>query len=58
MENKYAILTVKDLKIRQFEHRDDYMTAVNTLIGNGTEFVTFKYNHGAKTWTMPETVMM
>ena len=53
---KYAILIIGTLKLKKFEFKDDYKIAVNSLLQQGKDFVTFKYNHSIEAYVMPEQV--
>lgn len=50
----YAIITLDDLKVRTFDNRDDWQTAIEALTKNGKTFIPLKYHHGAATYQQPE----
>ena len=48
-----VILTHK-IKVLEFEHKDDFVTARQTLATKGTRFIPLKFHVGAQTWLQPE----
>lgn len=52
----FAILMLSDLTVRYFDHKDDWMTAIETMTRNNNQnrFIALKYHHGAQCYTVPE----
>lgn len=44
----YAIITSADLKVRFFDNKDDWKTAVDQLTARNLQYLAFKYHHGAE----------
>ena len=55
MMQRFALIILTDeIKIKTFEHKDDFITARQTLVAKKTKFVPLKWHDGAGIWTQPE----
>lgn len=54
--NKFAlVILTKDIKVKKFEHKDDFDTARQTLITKEVHYVPLKWHAGVGIWVKPET---
>ena len=54
---RFALIVLTDkIKVRQFEFRDDFDTARQTLVASGVQVIPLKWHHGTKTWTQPKVL--
>ena len=53
--NKYALIILSDtIKVKQFEHEDDFVTARQSLSTAEKRFIPLKWHDGIKGWVAPE----
>jgi hypothetical protein len=54
---RFALIVLTDtIKVREFEYKEDWVTARQTLATNGIKFISLKYYEGARLWIMLEQV--
>lgn len=52
---RFALVVLTDqIKVRQFEHKDDFDTARQTLVTSNAAFIPLKWHSGTEMWTQPE----
>lgn len=52
---RFALIVLTDqIKVRQFEHKDDFDTARQILVTSGTRIIPLKWHSGTETWTQPK----
>jgi len=56
---RFALIILTDvIKIREFEHKDDWITARQALATAGKSFIPLKWHEGAGRWVQQEVVEM
>jgi hypothetical protein len=52
---KYALIILTDkITVREFEFKDDFDTARQTVVSAGKKCIPLKWHHSAKIWLQPE----
>lgn len=52
---KFALIILTDeIKVRQFEFKDDFDTARQTIVIKGIKCIPLKWHEGAGVWMQPE----
>jgi len=55
--NRFALVVLTDtIKVREFEHAEDWVTARQTLATKEIKFISLKFHEGVGMWVMPEQV--
>ncbi len=53
--NGFALVVLTDqIKVRQFEHKDDFDMARQTLVASEIKFIPLKWVKGTEVWIQPE----
>jgi hypothetical protein len=53
---KFALVVLTNsIKVKEFEFKDDFDTARQSLITRGIKVIPLKWHSGANIWTQPET---
>ena len=53
---QFVIIIMATLKVRGFDYKDDWETAMQALRKKDKPFIMLKYHHGAETYTIPEVL--
>ncbi len=54
---QYALIILTDhITVREFEYKDDFDLARQTLVGKDIKFIPLKWHSGADIWMQPEVV--
>lgn len=54
MKKPYAIIHLRDLRVIYFDHKDDWLAAVQTWETDQVPFVALKYHNGVGAYQVPE----
>ena len=52
---RFALVVLTDqIKVRQFEHKDDFDLSRQALVAKGIRMIPLKWHEGAGVWLQPE----
>lgn len=54
LPSDFAVLMLRDLKLRKFQFKIEMEDAVRKFKSDNVPFIALVYHHGGDQWTMPE----